>query len=527
VTLDELAVVGTSRARAVVPTGTRIDDFLAHLPDLPLERRVLLAAGALTVYERAGLPVADAPAPPEPAEADALPPCSTRIEAIVREMVACDHHVLLPEAFRLIARAGQRLAPTLLPVCLDLRDAELRGAVRPLLDARGRWLARQRDDWQWAIGVSDAATSPETLDRVWDVGSADQRLAALAALRARDPAHARDRLAATWAKEKVDDRLRFLRVVADSLDPSDDAWLESVLNDRSRAVRSVVAALLVRLPASACARRAVTRASACLTWESADAGGVWNRMKSRVSGGANAALRVTPPAEADAEWERDGVEVKPPKGAGERAHWLTELLAQVNPAHWSARFEASPADLCGAAWRTDWAVATLAGWSRAALLHETREWIPALWDIWMQSGSTGDPALASARAHLLDPLFAAMPVAEATSRLPELLARAGFAGTDLAEALRRFPRPWSDEVADVVVAAMEQRVRAADWMAQKELIAILEVAAAALPAARSDDAVRGSDIDVTHALGSPYVKARDRFVTRITLRKRLSEEIGP
>ncbi|MGH2900302.1 MAG: DUF5691 domain-containing protein [Solirubrobacteraceae bacterium] len=107
------------------------------------------------------------------------------------------------------------------------------------------------------------------------------------------------------------------------------------------------------------------RANAALTWKAG------RLLKS-------AEIIVEPPASLDAAMARDGIDKKPPQGMGERAWWLTQIVATVPPSVWSAAWSAAPAAIIAAAGKGDWAHALTEGWARAAVVHGDAEWAEAL-----------------------------------------------------------------------------------------------------------------------------------------------------
>ena len=67
-------------------------------------------------------------------------------------MLGGTHRALLPEWLAALASAGRRAPAALLPDLLELgrTHADLRAAILPALDRRGRWLAAQNPDWSYA-----------------------------------------------------------------------------------------------------------------------------------------------------------------------------------------------------------------------------------------------------------------------------------------------------------------------------------------------------------------------------------------
>ena len=520
-TLTDIAIVGTARAKEAPSTGTAIDALVGAVSDAPIERRVLLAAGAFDVFRRAGrLPARVAQLPP-PAPADHRPACGEGATGVLREMLNV-HPGLLVEAFALLDRAGLRLPSTLLVATLELADKALRYAAHPVLGTRGQWLAGHRPDWSWAHRTG-TTTDLDEMQRVWQEGRLDERLAVIARLRAVQPDVAREWVAAVWPREKADVRLELVSALDAQLSTADEEWLMVALRDRTAAVRGTAAALLARLPGSQVAARAAARADDYLAW-TASSSGPSNR---KVEGGSTPGdtLHVTPPLAVDPAWESDGLIVKPPRGSGERAFWLTQALSLVDPGHWSSRFPASPADLARAAWTSEWGAAVMTGWSRAAVLHGATAWIVALWDAWVAHEDAGNPSFGELRREVLLLLLDEMPDREAEQRVATLLRQPPLAGAlDIEEALERFPAPWSEGFGLQVLETVERELASAQ-ASSALLPALLRAAGPALPSSLLG---RASTLTFPGPVQIPPGLARelDLFITRVRLRRRLHQEIS-
>jgi hypothetical protein len=435
------ALLGTANAPGPHLTETPVDSLLEPVA-VDGEKRLLLAAGASSVYLQAGRKPARAAALPEPAPEDPRPACGSAVTAVLRELLSGEHRILLTEACSRMAAAGLRLPPELLPAALAV-PATFRPAIRQVLGERGRWLARFNETGTWARtqSLEDAsadALSPDS-ERIWEEGSLDERVAVLRRVRAVDPALARSWLAPVLSKEKAEPRSRLLSTLETGLGPDDEELLETSLDDRSAQVRSAAGLLLARLPGSACARRLRERADALLSAEEGKpAAGMWGRVAALVSGGGAAfRLTVEPPKEVDRSWERDGLPTNPPQGMGQRAFWLVQALSRVPPAHWVERFGRGPAELLAAAARdSEWGGAVVEGWALAAIGFGAEDWAAPLWDF-----GRGKSAPAELK-ELLPQLVDVMPPAEREPRIEQLLASPP-ADEPLVRYLEQVPAPWS------------------------------------------------------------------------------------
>jgi hypothetical protein len=276
-----------------------------------------------------------------------------------------------------LAEAGHRLPVALLPAALELgrRSLALRQVLIPVLGERGLWLASQRDDWRYAagVGVTDEA------DARWSDGTIEQRRAFLADERRRDPAAARERLAAVLPELPARERAELVGELALGLGDEDEALLDTLRNDRSKEVRQVALGLLLRLPKAAHPRRAAARIEALLKQERVLLRKRW---------------QIDAPTEAGADWKADQVDATRPQheSLGERAWWLYQLVRQVPLGWWTQHTELTPAELLGWAKGTDWAEALLRGWRDVLFAAPDFAWCEALLDGWPRKLLRDDPS---------------------------------------------------------------------------------------------------------------------------------------
>ncbi|MBQ5966040.1 DUF5691 domain-containing protein [Massilia sp. ZL223] len=315
------------------------------------------------------------PAPLAAAPAERLRACPPRAEALLARLLQGGQKtVLMLEWLRELTRYGGHLPARFLPNLLALatRHTELRAELTQVLGERGRWLSRFDQAWGWAA----PAAGHDDLQRLWETGSLEQRLAALAQWRAEDPGAARDALMQTWASEAPDARAQLLGCLGVGLGPDDETFLETALDDRRKEVRLAAQALLVKLPGSALRQRMQARAEPLLHVK-------------RVLLGRNS-IEVTLPESIDKAALRDGVGAAAHPGLGEKAGWLVDLLAATDPRIWPARLGLNPSELIAMAARSDFAHALVRGWSSGALrgaarAHELGEWTQALLAFWLSS----------------------------------------------------------------------------------------------------------------------------------------------
>ncbi|MGW9396505.1 DUF5691 domain-containing protein [Streptomyces sp. NPDC055642] len=370
---------------ALLGTDRRTPSGAAPGPRAP--SALLDAAAVATVRRRAGLRPARAAARVEPSPEDprpVLPPAAARRLTMLltdrpgtsgggRRGTAPDLMELLPQWLAAANARGFAPPPDALPALLDAARGrtDLRPAALRFAGPRALWLARLNPDWRFALrstpGGGAPVPSPRDMDgirRLWQEGLFAERVALLSTLRAREPAAARELLAATWATERAEDRLMFLDSLRTGIGPDDEPFLEQALADRSRNVRATAAELLSALPGSALAERMAVRAGACVAVD---------RTRDVP------AITVEAPHECDAGMERDGVVAKAPAGRGERSWWFGQLVESAPLGSWSRRLGGrTPREIVALPVADDWQSELHAAWCRAAVRQRDAAWSRAL-----------------------------------------------------------------------------------------------------------------------------------------------------
>jgi hypothetical protein len=360
--LVSTALLGTARRE---PTASAPLEIVRETA----EGQLLARAAATAVYRRAGTRPNTGLRPPEAAPPETLPLCSEGAARRLAAILGGDFSLVLDEWLMLARARGVRVPEELLPALL----AAGRGReddVLAVAGERGRWLARIEERWGWAAAD----------DQVWETGDPEARRTWLRGRRRAEPAAARAALEETWTQEEPRSRAALLAELVTGLSMEDEAFLESALDDRRQEVRATAADLLGRLPDSRLARRMAERARPLL----------------RLGRGLRARLEAKLPEQLDAAAGRDLVTVKPPKGTGERAWWLQQILAATPLDLWERELEREPAELVRLPVADNLAQAVHAGWSEAASRQRASEWAAALLSL------TWEPRLVAAVVRRID-----------------------------------------------------------------------------------------------------------------------------
>jgi hypothetical protein len=494
---------------------------------------LLDAAAVETVRRRAGLRPARAAQRPQPAPEDprpALPPAAARRLAMLladrpgtvgggRRGTAPDLMELLPQWLAAANARGFTAPPQALPALLDAARGrtDLRPAALTFAGPRAVWLARLNPDWRFALRATPGggAALPHLEDgdevrQLWEEGLFAERVALLAAIRAREPAVARELLASTWATERAEDRLMFLDSLRTGLGPQDEPFLEQALADRSRNVRATAAELLSALPASALAARMAVRAGACVAVDHTR---------------ETPTIAVEAPHECDASMERDGVVPKAPTGRGERSWWFGQLVEATPLGTWPERLGGrTPREIVALPVADDWQGELHAAWCRAAVRQRDAEWARALLGSPSapEAGGPGAVSLAE-RAKLLGTL----------SSVERAEWVAGFIATHgLSEAFQLLgvcAVPWAAPLGRAVVDALNIARDAGSYpWSFSGVMGLAERCLDPSEASRLDGllAVPDEPEDASPGAGGYWAEAFQRLVTTLRLRAAMAEELG-
>ncbi|WP_328411422.1 DUF5691 domain-containing protein [Streptomyces violaceus] len=537
---------------ALLGTDRRTPPGAGPGPEAPVA--LLDAAAAETVRRRAGLRPARAAERPQAAPEDPrppLPPAAARRLALLladrpgpsgggRRGAAPDLMELLPQWLAAANTRGFAPPPHALPALLDAARGrtDLRPAVLEFAGPRALWLARLNQDWRFALrsAPGGGAALPhvddeDRIQRLWQEGLFAERVALLSALRSREPAAARELLAATWATERAEDRLMFLDSLRAGLGPDDEPFLEQALADRSRNVRATAAELLSALPGSALAARMAVRAEACVaidhtqTPQAAQTPQTTQIAPTTPTAPTAPTIAVEAPHECDPGMERDGVVAKAPAGRGERSWWFGQLVEAAPLGTWSRRLGGrTPREIVAMPVADDWQSELHAAWCRAAVRQRDAEWSRALLGepSAPEAGGPGAVSLAE-RAKLLGTLGAA----ERAEWVAGFIAAHGL--SEAFQLLGVCVVPWSGPLGRAVVDALNIARDAGSYpWSFSGVMGLAERCLDPSEAGRLDAllAVPDEPEDASPGAGGYWAEAFHRLVTTLRLRAAMAEELG-
>lgn len=434
--LTQVALLGTERQALPVPAGEGpLPRLLAQL-DLSQRETTLLSAAALCgLHQAAGaLPHRDLAPALTPCPPETLPRLGDRAGSLLLRLLGGEAPELLPEALDWAAQIGAVAAPEALPGLLvaGAKRPEWREAMLPVLGQRGRWLAALNPEWGWAVAVGDSD------ERIWHTGRIADRARWLRQLRQTNPARALTLLAATWKTEAPEDRAALLAVLATGLQAADEAFLEGARDDKRKEVRRPAVDLLARLPDSALVARLTAQTQGRLAFTPAVAGNLLQLKKA-----TPASLEVSLPQQWDAALERDGIELKPLFGFGDKISVLIQLLELVPLTEWTAAWGITRAEIVEITLAGEWKKEFFEAWTRAAIRQSAADWAEALLPA----------ARAAKKPDQVEALLRVLPMPRREAIVADWLAHSDATNRDeLAPFLAACAQAWSADFSRSVLA---------------------------------------------------------------------------
>jgi len=213
------------------------------------------------------------------------------------------------------------LLPELLDKCV--KEAELWQNLKPIIGNRGNWLIQLNPAWQ-KLAITGSQEK-------WEIGTKEERIDILKALRREDPAKGLALLLSTWAEDGLAEKTAFLKCLVIELSDLDEVFLEECLDFSRKEIRVNAAALLSQLRNSKFQKRIFEYLKIAVT-------------VSQVDGIEKPAIIL--PAPKDKLLIRDGINPKKKwKRGGETTGMLFQMVAILPPEKWEQHFQRQPNEI--------------------------------------------------------------------------------------------------------------------------------------------------------------------------------------
>lgn len=470
----QLLSLTTLGLRASSIPDTLWPEGLSPLPGPSPSDTVLRAAMARYLTQTAGEraqagPVPEVSSPPPPARRLVCEAAAWRLGQML------PNHALLPE-WLLLAEREQREVPIhWLPMVLEQLPLAQQLRHPQVLGPAAAWLAALNPQWQ------RSATEPS--EEIWNSGSLQERCAEFTRLREKDPPRAREWLEQSWPTETPEGRAKLFPLLRAHLSAADEPFLERALDDSRKEVRTVAIECLRQLPESAYALRNQARLTALITGE----------IKKR-----SLTLQIELPTQVDRAAQRDGIVVRRPVGVkmGDRAYWLSQLVALTPPRYWSERFQCEPEVFLDALAKTDHGEGLQSSLIEAVARHPDPKWSRALCLRLLEG--TRDSLWE--RANQIAQLVSSLPPEQEQSLAVELLSRP--LDLTILDRLLDHGRTWSPKGTVLAITALKSTRQAnnRNWVSggglqsfahRADVDAALPVLEAALADLAADSPQRG------------------------------------
>ncbi|MBD2033956.1 hypothetical protein H6F76_02685 [Leptolyngbya sp. FACHB-321] len=505
-TIAAAALLGTERQPFQIPSiSGDLGTCLSQLGNCSNESALLSAIGIVSIHQRVGwLPEVRSVTQVKSCSSDDFPRCSPRAARHLQQILEGQFPHLLSEWLEKAAIAGQRVPEMLLPSLLDKgrQQRELRSAILSVLGQRGRWLAAQNPNWNYAVALTTEAD--------WETGTPSARLLYLQNLRSHNPDRVRELLQSTWKQETASDRAKFLEALHVGLSMADEPFLEDGLGDRSKEVRRVAVDLLASLPDSRLCHQVTKHTCRYLSLE--------REMPS---------LHVQLPDYLDETLIQFGFELKPLSSVnnkvGEKGWWLLQMLSATPLSTWTEQWQMSPQQIVKLAQSHEWQNVLLDGFALAAKRQGNHEWLEEVIRVWFtgQTSISRDVVLVDLGT---EALIDALSADQRDALLIDLFQVFHRSINDslVIWSLRSSSQPWSFDLARLVLDGLEEHLNNnktfsnSDW----ELRSALKEFARFIPVSLTSEVIQ---LRARLANDSHWMNSMNDLIALLEFRKEISQ----
>ncbi len=256
---DELiktALVGTERLEPSIKQAIDIPDISNYLETIDKEEKLLTLSGLVFKYNMAGK-TAEKLDNIEftSSEKESLEILETKFSEIINNLFH-QYSQLLTEFLEQVVKAEKLFPPIFLPQLLDsgIKDKTLQEYIIKVAGKRGIWLAKQNKKWNYIFDQDINEVE------IWEAETTASRVNLLKNLRHKEPEKVIKLMESTWKEESAQDKIKFMETLEINLSKTDEAFLESCLDDkRSKEVKRRASELLAIISDSELTKRMTER----------------------------------------------------------------------------------------------------------------------------------------------------------------------------------------------------------------------------------------------------------------------------
>ncbi|MEB3215259.1 MAG: DUF5691 domain-containing protein [Nostocales cyanobacterium 94392] len=493
--LVKTAVLGTQRQELkIITQNNKLGEVLSSLDTNDKEGSLLAAAGTISLYQQAGkITAIDNKTTLKTCELDDLPYCNLLSEQHLQMMLSGEYSAFLPEWLKMTAKVEKIVSPKYLPELLGLgkRQHDLRKDILPVLGKRGIWLAAQNPQWNYVIGENTA--------KIWKSGSLEAKKNLLKQLRQSEAAKGREQLQHIWSKEKAQERASLLEVLEIALSIEDEAFLEEVLEDKSKLVRDVAARLLAQIPESKLVQRMIKRVLPLLNLH-------------------NSNIEVTLPNKCTFDMIKDGIdESKYIPSLGEKASLLLQMLAYVPPKIWSDDWKKTPEELIKIVENHKWEKLFLEAWGTATIRSKDTVWAESLLKvnakIYQKLSNTDD--LIQRLLNILSYSQVQNLILDVLQRFPNIPFNSANPAFPL---LINTPYMWDEKISQAVISSIKNYLESNHHVNNWQFASALEKFSLQIDVSIYHEAANNLTFEATENIHKSVMEAIDNFLVKLQFR---------
>jgi len=365
--LVRIALMGTNRSSLPPELVQQLQSYGLSENSTPAQA-MLEAAAKVGMMRKAGFkPSTWQGKLPEGSNQEIGRACSSNSSRYLQAILSGQYGDALEEFLEHAMDNRKILPPETLPDILDKcrTNPSLLYTLLPVIGERGYWLANLNEDWNYLI-------PPASTDN-WGQVSLEEQKRILRHLRQEKPDAAIELLQDDWENLSTKEKKVFLEILSTNISTSDEAFLETCLDDRRKEVRKAASDLLLQTPDSAFIQRMFERIIPCFF------------MKENPGGKLKAQIDF--PEALDAAAQRDGVQIANKKTTlgNFQAGQFFYMLSLVPPSMLEKHFELDSKTLLSIFVRNEWSTMLIQAMIQSTYLHQDTNWMTVLLDFWIDN----------------------------------------------------------------------------------------------------------------------------------------------
>lgn len=291
---------------------------------------------------------------------EVFPYCALKEMQVLSRVLDIESCALLEYWLKYCTTLQRIVTPEFIPLLLNkaIQHKSLREMITACCGNRGNWLSKFNPDWQLS-----ATSSPEEL---WQTGTLAQRYQVLLQLRTTDPALALSWLQQTWNQENAATKQELLQAIAVNSSLADEAWLQTLVHEKSKLVKTQALDLLKCIPGSALLEQ---------YWQTVSPAIQVKKIKNSLGIPTKKALHFEPLQDTPEDIFKSGIEkLSNDKTFTDDELIVYQLIQYIPLQKWEQHFQLSPEEIIGLFQQATTFKKYLPAFINAILRFKNKEW---------------------------------------------------------------------------------------------------------------------------------------------------------